>query len=114
MRLVLLFVTACLLGGAGGMLGSILGNAFGRTGLFVGGVVGGLILTSLTGIVAQWRGWIGREQVRTTGIGAMLGFLAAALIATRTLGSPVGPILSTCLIGLGALLGAKLGSARHT
>jgi hypothetical protein len=41
-----------------------------------------------------------------TAAGAALGFLAAAWIATHTLGSPIGPILSTTLIGLGALVGA--------
>jgi hypothetical protein len=101
-----LFVVSCLLGGVGGLVGSILGNAAGKTGLFVGGVVGGLLVTSLTGVVARWRHWIPPDRTRATGVGAAIGFLAAALIATQTLGSPVGPILSTSLVGIGALLGA--------
>ena len=109
---VLLFVTACLLGGLGGAAGSILGNAAGRTGLLAGGVIGGLVGASLTGPIARWRGWIGPERARATALGAALGFLAAALIATQTLGSPVGPVLSTALIGIGALVGA--GSRRGT
>jgi hypothetical protein len=36
----------------------------------------------------------------------MVGFLLAAAIAVRTLSSPVGPVLSTLLIGTGALVGA--------
>jgi len=102
-----LFVVSCLLGGGGGVLGSILGNAAGKTGLFVGGVVGGLVATSLTGVVARWRHWIPADRTWPTGVGAAIGFLAAALIATQTLGSPVGPILSTSLVGIGALLGSR-------
>jgi phosphotransferase system glucose/maltose/N-acetylglucosamine-specific IIC component len=103
---LLLFAVACLLGGFGGAFGSILGNAAGKTGLLVGGVIGGLIAALLVGPIARWRGWIRPDRARATALGAAIGFLAAALIATRTLGSPVGPVLSTALIGIGALLGA--------
>ena len=104
---LLLFVVSCLFGGLGGALGSILGNAAGRTGLFVGGVVGGLVATALVGVFARWRRWIPADRAVSTGVGAAIGFLAAALIATQTLGSPVGPILSTGLVGVGALVGAR-------
>jgi hypothetical protein len=103
---VLLFLAACFLGGLGGVLGSILGNAGGKTGLFVGGVVGGLLGAGSTGALASARRWIPRAAALRTGVGASIGFLAAALIATRTLSSPVGPFLSTSLIGIGALVGA--------
>lgn len=106
---VLLFVVASLLGGAGGVLGSILGNAAGKTGLFVGGVIGGLIGACLVGPIARKLGWIRPERARATAIGAAIGFLAAAAIATQTLGSPVGPVLSCALIGIGALVGAEGG-----
>lgn len=106
---LLLFVVACFLGGLGGLLGSIVGNAAGKTGLFVGGVVGGLVGAASVGPVALWRGWIPRTRRWSTAAGAALGFLAAAAIATRTLGSPIGPILSTSLIGFGALAGARRG-----
>jgi hypothetical protein len=102
----LLFLVACFLGGAGGVLGSIVGNAAGKTGLFAGGVIGGLLGAALSSLVARSRGWIPPSRTRATAIGAMIGFIAAALIATRTLGSPIGPILSTSLIGFGALVGA--------
>jgi hypothetical protein len=103
---LLLFLVSCVLGGLGGMLGSILGNAAGKTGLFIGGVVGGLLGASSSGAVASARRWIPRSAAIRTSIGASIGFLAAALIATQTLGSPIGPVLSTSLIGLGALAGA--------
>lgn len=105
-RDALLFMTACALGGFGGAFGSILGNAAGKTGLFAGGVIGGLACASLIGPIARSRKWIRAERAGTASIGAALGFLAAALIATQTLSSPIGPALSTLLIGAGALIGA--------
>jgi hypothetical protein len=103
---ILLFIVACFLGGLGGVLGSIVGNAAGKNGLFAGGVVGGLVGASVSSLVARRRGWIRPERARSTAVGAAIGFLLAALIATQTLGSPIGPVLSTALIGIGALLGA--------
>jgi hypothetical protein len=35
------------------------------------------------------------------------GFVAAALVAINTLSSPVGPILSNALTGIGALIGSR-------
>lgn len=105
---LLLFITACLLGGLGGMLGSIVGNAAGKTGLFVGGVSGGLLGAAASGAIASGRQWIPRSGALPTSVGAALGFLSAALVATQTLSSPAGPILSTALIGLGAVAGASL------
>lgn len=104
---LLLFITATILGGLGGLLGSIVGNAFGKTGLFAGGVIGGLLASVAAGKVAAGRRWIAPSAWSTVSIGAGIGFLLAAFIATRTLSSPVGPILSTALIGTGALLGAR-------
>ena len=102
----LVFITACVLGGFGGALGSIVGNAGGKTGLFAGGLIGGLVCASLIGPIARSREWIRAERAAPTSIGAAVGFLAAALIATQTLGSPIGPVLSTTLVGVGALIGA--------
>jgi len=101
-----LFIASCLLGGVGGAAGSMIGHAFGHRGVFIGGVVGGFVGAILVGRLAAWRGWIAREQSWGTTLGAAIGFLAAAFIATKTLSSPIGPILSTLLIGTGALIGS--------
>ena len=106
---VRLFILACLLGGAGGLVGSILGGAFGQRGLFAGGVIGGVLVAPITANVARWRGWIAPNQFLGTALGAALGFLLAALIAVNTLSSPVGPVLSTALIGIGAIMGSRQG-----
>jgi hypothetical protein len=105
--MIRLFIVACLLGGVGGFVGSVIGAAFGRTGLFVGGVLGGLLIASVTARIAAWRRWIAPGRVRSTQLGAALGFAVAAAIAVSTLSSPVGPVLSTLLIGTGAVVGAR-------
>jgi hypothetical protein len=103
-----LFLVSCFFGGLGGLLGSIVGHAGGQTGLRIGGVLGG-ILGSIAGVgVARWRRWVTVAQFPTAAAGAAIGFLLAAAIAVNTLSSPIGPIVSTTLIGLGAVIGARL------
>jgi hypothetical protein len=91
----------------GGFIGSVVGAFFGSRGLFVGGFLGGILIAPLSAKVAVWRRWIAPRQYWTTTLGAAFGFVAAALVAVNMLSSPVGPILSTALIGLGALVGAR-------
>jgi hypothetical protein len=105
-----LFITAILLGGFGGFLGSVLGSGIGKGALFAGGFIGGVAVAPLTAIVARKRRWIDHTRFWYVAAGAALGFIAAATIAVNTLSSPVGPVLATTLIGLGALAGARLGT----
>ena len=104
-----LFIVACGLAGLGAALGSMVGHFGGRTALFTGGVLGGLLGAVGSAVVARTRHWIAPGEFMGTAIGACAGFLAAAVIATHTLSGPVGPVLSTLLIGAGALLGARFG-----
>jgi len=73
----------------------------------VGGIAGGLLVSPVSAAVARGRGWIPIDRYWHTVIGAAVGFLGAAVIATHTLNSPVGPLASTLLIGAGAVLGAR-------
>ena len=102
-----LFVLACMLGGLGGFAGSVVGAAFGQRALFVGGVLGGILIAPLTAWIAARRAWIHREKRTATAVGAAAGFAAAAGVAVSTLSSPVGPVFSTLLVGVGAVVGAK-------
>jgi uncharacterized membrane protein YccC len=70
-------------------------------------------LVFVAAYIAVGRGWIGRAQRFWTVIGGLLGFGVAALVTLTTLSSPVGPILSTLLIGTGAVLGARIGVSAH-
>jgi hypothetical protein len=110
---VLLFLLMCFLGGAGGALGSMVGASIGRGGVFIGGFVGGLALVIASGYLsARWH-WITLSQRFWTIVGGALGFGLAALVTLTTLASPLGPALSTLLIGTGALLGARIGVSAH-
>jgi hypothetical protein len=113
MKFLYLFVLMCVLGGLGGALGSIVGNAFGRGGLIVGGVVGGILLITAAGYISKGCGWCKPTQRMWAIIGGLLGFGGAVLVTFATLSSPVGPILSTLLIGTGAVLGARIGRSAH-
>jgi fructose-specific phosphotransferase system IIC component len=110
MENIWLFLLMWIVGGLGAAVGSMVGHAFGSRGLFIGGIVGGLLAVALVSQFAAWRGWISKSQRGMTTLGGTLGFLLAATIATRTLSSPIGPILSSLLIGLGAVLGARVGA----
>ena len=100
------FIAACFLGGLGGFLGSVVGAFLGQRGLFVGGLLGGVLIAPLTARMALWRRWIDPPRLWPTTVGAAVGFVAAALVAINTLSTPIGPIFSTALIGAGALVGS--------
>ena len=101
-----LFLVACALGGFGGALGSMVGQAFGKGGMLAGGILGGLVASMLVARIALARRWIVRSQYWPTVLGTAIGFLVACAIAVNTLSSPIGPIMSTLLIGAGAVLGS--------
>jgi hypothetical protein len=101
-----LFLVACALGGLGGALGSMVGHSFGKGGLWVGGILGGLLASMLVAQIALWRRWIVRSRYWPTVLGTAVGFLLACAVAVNTLSSPIGPIMSTLLIGVGAVVGS--------
>lgn len=101
-----LFLVACALGGLGGAVGSMVGHAFGKGGVWAGGILGGLLASMLVARIAVWRRWIVRSQSWPTALGTAIGFLVACAVAVNTLSTPVGPLMSTLLIGAGALLGS--------
>jgi hypothetical protein len=108
MRRAFLFITAMILCGLGGMFGSIAGHGIAHDpGLIFGGVIGVLIAAFVTVWLATAARWITPEQRKSTLIWTALGSVIASLIATHTLSSPVGPILSTLLAGVGALFGSR-------
>ena len=102
-----LFLVTWLLGGAGAVVGSMIGGAFGDHPLFFGALLGGVLAIVAAVRLAEWRTWIARSSRSRVTAGAVLGFIIAAVIATRTLSSPIGPALSSLLIGVGAVFGAR-------
>ena len=106
MRRVLLFLTMCVVPGFGAVFGSIVGNAFGKTGLFVGAVLGGLIGVTAGTRIAAWRGWIARTSGPRVYVFSAIAFLIAAMIAGNNLWTPLIPIAATCIVGIAAIIGA--------
>lgn len=106
MKLGLLFLAMCVLGGAGAALGSMVGHGLGRGGLLVGGFVGGLLFVVGAAFLGARLGWIRPAQRLWAALGGMFGFALACMVALATLSSPIGPVLSTLLIGGGGLFGA--------
>ncbi len=102
-----LFLVTWLLGGAGAVVGSMIGGAFGDHPLFIGALLGGMLAIVGAVRLAEWRNWIARPSRMRVTVGAILGFIVAAAIATRTLSSPIGPALSSLLVGVGAVLGNR-------
>jgi len=99
------FVAAWALAGIGAVLGSIMGNAAGKPGLFAGAVIGGLL-----GVVAAVVGltkmrWLPSEDRAGALVGGIIGFAVAAPIAAMNLHTPVTPVLICALAGVGVLLG---------
>lgn len=101
-----LFVLVSGLGGLGAVLGSILGNAGGKVGLYIGALLGGGLAVAFAVRLAARLGLVPQTRVRHATLGGLGGFALAAVIAVNTLSSPIGPILSAALIGLGAVFGA--------
>src|SRR5258707_10326286 len=89
----------------------MVGHGVGGRGLIVGALIGGLVaLYGATALAQRLRLIAPRQRVGTL-LGGTIGFLLAALIAVRTASSPVGPILSSVLVGLGGLAGRPPTSA---
>lgn len=109
MKARLTLILVWILAGAGAVGGSILGAAGGRTTLFLGALVGGVVGAPLGVLLSARLGWLEPWQRRTAAIGAILGFLVAAPVAAMNLHTPITPVLICSLAGVGALLGAGRG-----
>ena len=90
------------------VVGSILGNAAAGRGLQVGAIAGG-VLGLLGAVVAAKRlGWIPSGDARGAFFGGLVGFAIAVAITLTHMQTPVIPVLSCALVGIGALLGAGM------
>ena len=103
------FLVAWALAGLGAVIGSVLGHAAGKTGLFTGAVFGGLagVGAAITGLGKLQ--WLPFEDRRGALVGGIVGFAIAAPIAVANLHTPVTPVLISGLAGVGLLLGVAVG-----
>lgn len=95
-----------LVTGFGAAVGSILGNAAGPRGLQAGAVAGGVL--GLLGAIAAARrfAWLPRAETRGAFLGGLVGFAVAVPITLTNMQTPIVPVLSCGLVGIGVLLGA--------
>lgn len=109
-KTLVLAVLVSFLAGVATFLGSVLGHFFGTAGVFTGAIIGGIVGVIAATRIAMKRGIIAPKRFWGATIGGILGLLLAAEIATHNLSTPVVPLASILLIGLGAVFGA---ASRH-
>ena len=114
LRNILLFLIVCGLAGVCIFLGSVLGHSLGKVGLFSGAVIGGIVGVAVAVWLTARLGLLDRASSVATFLGGAVGFIIAAVIAVNNLHSPLIPMASVGLIGLGALIGKMLGHKRAT
>jgi len=109
-RNVVFFIIVCGIAGLCILLGSVLGNiVVPDRGLFAGAMVGGVVGVAAALPLAACVGALDRASYGAAFLGGVIGFTVAAVIAVNNLRGPVIPLLSTGLIGLGAIIGKALG-----
>ena len=112
MRVFPVLAISWLLTGFGALLGSILGNAAGPQGLKAGAMVGG-VLALLAGVAGAKRfGWLPAGEARGGFLGGLVGFALAVAITLTHMQTPIVPVLSCSLVGVGVLLGAGVARGR--
>jgi uncharacterized membrane protein YeaQ/YmgE (transglycosylase-associated protein family) len=112
-RNVLLFIVFCGLSGICILVGSVVGHGFGKTGLFSGAVIGGIVGIALASWLATRFGLLDKISSGMTFLGALVGFAVAVAITLRNLRTPFIPVASVGFIGLGAVLGKAISRTRN-
>lgn len=112
MKNILLFLIVCGLAGVCILIGSVLGHSQGKTALFSGAIVGGLVGVAVAVWLSTRLRLLDRSVSRASFLGAVAGFIVAAVIAVNNLHGPLIPMASVGLIGLGALVGKMFGQRR--
>jgi hypothetical protein len=105
------FIVLVIAAGMGAAIGSALGSLIAHQVLFGGGAIGGLFGSWLGAWISTRVNWIPQRETMAVALGASVGFACGVLIAVNTLHTPIGPILSTLLVGVGGLVGRRLSKA---
>jgi hypothetical protein len=86
-------------------LGSVLGHAFGQTGLIIGALMGGISGIVVVTILLSRVGLITIPHRKQAIVFGAATFIVAAVFAVTNLNSPVIPLLSLLLVGTGSVFG---------
>jgi len=92
------------------VIGSMLGNALGSRGLYLGAVGGGMLGVAVAVVATAKIRWLPRGDRLGAFVGGVVGFAIAAPIAVANLHTPITPVVSCGLAGAAALMG--IGVAR--
>src|SRR5258706_3980915 len=108
-----LFLIVCFLSGVGILVGSVLGHSVGSNGLFLGAILGGSLGVLASTWLAIRFNLIERSTYGAVAMSGLVGFALASGIAITNLHTPIIPLMSVALVGLGAIVG-KLYISRIT
>jgi len=104
LRDLYLFLLVCLFAGFLTFAGSVLGHAMRQTGLFVRAVIGGFAGVGLAIWVSTRAGFLPKANYLPALIGGVTGYVVAAVISANSLWTPIIPLASVALIGVGSLV----------
>ena len=105
----ILFLTVCAITTALTFLGSIIGHLIGGQALFAGAIPGGITGVYISCLVLIKLKKLPAENVKSTFMGGVAGFIIATIISVNFLHYPLILMLSIILIGAGAVLGYYIG-----
>ena len=108
MKTVPVFISTWALTGLGAVIGSILGHGAEKSGLFAGAIVGGVVGAGAAVILLARVQWLSPEDRGGAFVGGVVGFAVAAPIAVGNLHTPITPVLSCALAGVGLLVGVRV------
>jgi hypothetical protein len=112
-NLLKLFLLTVLLGTVGGAFGFAMGSPVVAGGGLVGAfVLGGLFVVGAVYLASRWN-WIAPHQRPWSIVGALFGFGLSCMAVLATIMSPIGFVLSSMLMGAGAVMGAIVGVGPH-
>ena len=100
-----LFLIVCFLSGVGTLVGSVLGHSLGGNGLFLGAMVGGSLGVFASTWFAIRLHLIERASYGAVSGSSFVGFILASILTVTNLHTPIIPLVSIALIGLGAIAG---------
>jgi hypothetical protein len=113
-KYAILFSIVCIITTITTFLGSVIGHAIGGQALLAGAILAGISGVYVSCLVAHKLNKLPQKNLRSTFIGGMIGFIAAAIIAVNFLHYPFVVLVSITLIGAGAVLGYYIADNKTT
>ncbi len=104
-KYAILFFIVCVITTIITFLGSVIGHTIGGRALFAGAILAGIAGVYLSCLVSIKLKKLPRENLKSTFIGGITGFIIAAIISVNFLHYPLIILVSIALIGAGAVLG---------